>query len=246
MTSVTLKISSNTTKPIKKMGVLHVASTEESSSAALFRKRKNRRKLNRRKGTQAIALPGPSSAEGGDGLDEGMEELEASTSERPSSENQSATTQRGDGGGEDDDALMIDADSVPVRSSGAPVFAPLAPSALKAASATKGESRRVPIPPHRMSPLKKDWINIFGPLTELLGLQVRMNVQRRCVEMRVSLDWTFRFGHTNVKRHILQTSKHTKDIGAIQKGADFVKAFALGFDVNVSTCVVSLLNDIVS
>ncbi len=32
-----------------------------------------------------------------------------------------------------------------------------------------------------------------------------------------------------------QTSKATKDIGAIQKGADFVKAYALGFDVNVSS-----------
>jgi rRNA processing protein Krr1/Pno1 len=32
----------------------------------------------------------------------------------------------------------------------------------------------------------------------------------------------------------LQTSKATKDIGALQKGADFVKAFALGFDVNVT------------
>lgn len=35
--------------------------------------------------------------------------------------------------------------------------------------------------------------------------------------------------------HCAQTSKHTQDIGAIQKGADFVKSYALGFDVNVST-----------
>ena len=31
-----------------------------------------------------------------------------------------------------------------------------------------------------------------------------------------------------------QTSKQTKDIGALQKGADFIKAYALGFDVNVN------------
>lgn len=31
-----------------------------------------------------------------------------------------------------------------------------------------------------------------------------------------------------------QSSTHTVDTGAVQKGADFVKAFALGFDVNVS------------
>jgi len=150
---------------------------------------------------QANAAPGPSSGEITDRFDEGMgseEEPEASRSKLPGSANQSAMTHRGDGGGEDDDALMIDADSVPARSSGAPVFAPLAPSALEAASATKGESRRVPIPPHRMSPLKKDWINIFGPLTELLGLQVRMNVQRRCVEMRVSLSPTFHFWRSEI------------------------------------------------
>ena len=38
--------------------------------------------------------------------------------------------------------------------------------------------------------------------------------------------------------HIVQTSKHTKDISALQKGADFVKAFALGFDVNVCACAI--------
>jgi RNA-binding protein PNO1 len=28
----------------------------------------------------------------------------------------------------------------------------------------------------------------------------------------------------------LRTSRHTTDLGALQKGEDFVKAFALGFD----------------
>lgn len=37
-----------------------------------------------------------------------------------------------------------------------------------------------------------------------------MNVKTRAVELR--------------------TSRHTTDLGALQKGEDFVKAFALGFD----------------
>jgi len=89
----------------------------------------------------------------------------------------------------------------------AALFAPLNQEA--AAAKLEGEMRRVPIPPHRMAPLKKEWVNIFTPLTEMLGLQVRMNLMKKAVEMR--------------------TSKYTKDVGAIQKGADFVRAFAYGF-----------------
>jgi RNA-binding protein PNO1 len=119
----------------------------------------------------------------------------------------------------DDDELMIDANptSLPQPSS-APAFPQLPASAVH--TALKSETRRIAIPPHRMTPLKKDWINIFGPLTDILGLQVRMNLQRRCVEAR--------------------TSKHTKEIGALQKGADFVKAYALGFDVNDAIALLRL------
>lgn len=84
---------------------------------------------------------------------------------------------------EDDDELMIDTDDAALAPSAAPTFDPLPASAQR--SLLKSEIRRVPIPPHRMSPIQKDWINIFGPLTELLGLQVRMNTQRKCVEIRV-------------------------------------------------------------
>ncbi|EPQ57994.1 hypothetical protein GLOTRDRAFT_35691 [Gloeophyllum trabeum ATCC 11539] len=114
---------------------------------------------------------------------------------------------------------MIDTDAPDVSNqTAAPVFPPLPAGAGD--GPLKSETRRVPIPPHRMTPLKKEWINVFGPLTEMLGLQVRMNVQRRCVEMR--------------------TSKHTKEVGALQKGADFVKAFALGFDVNDAIALLRL------
>ena len=85
----------------------------------------------------------------------------------------------------DDEEILIDVDGADVAPpTEAPVFAPAPASA---GQSLKSETRRVAIPPHRMTPLKKDWINIFGPLTELLGLQVRMNVQRKCVEIRVRL-----------------------------------------------------------
>ncbi|KAG8885579.1 pre-rRNA-processing protein pno1 [Tulasnella sp. 331] len=61
-------------------------------------------------------------------------------------------------------------------------FAPLDQEA--ASGKLEGEMRRIPIPPHRMAPLKKEWVNIFTPLTEMLGLQVRMNLLKKAVEMR--------------------------------------------------------------
>ena len=82
------------------------------------------------------------------------------------------------------------------------------------------ESRKVPIPPHRMSPLKLSWPKIYPPVVEHLKLQVRMNIRSRAVELR--------------------TSKHTTDSGALQKGEDFVKAFSLGFDVDDAIALLRL------
>ncbi|EPE31800.1 Eukaryotic type KH-domain (KH-domain type I) [Glarea lozoyensis ATCC 20868] len=82
------------------------------------------------------------------------------------------------------------------------------------------ESRKVPIPPHRMSPLKASWPKIYPPLVEHLKLQVRMNVKNRAVELR--------------------SSKFTTDSGALQKGEDFVKAFSLGFDVDDAIALLRL------
>ena len=84
----------------------------------------------------------------------------------------------------------------------------------------KSETRKVLIPPHRMTPLKTSWPKIYPPLVEHLKLQVRMNIKSRAVELR--------------------TSRYTTDTGALQKGEDFVKAFSLGFDVDDAIALLRL------
>jgi len=84
----------------------------------------------------------------------------------------------------------------------------------------KKEIRKVPVPPHRMTPLKTNWEKIYTPLVSHMKLQVRMNTATRNVELR--------------------TSEHTTEIGALQKGADFVKAFVLGFEINDAMALLRL------
>ena len=132
---------------------------------------------------------------------------------------------------DDDDDLMIGASSAsaptpasastPAAATAAdttsgiskPKFAPLSASASASLTAVaKGQLRKIPIPPHRMTPLKTNWHKIYTPLVEMAGLQVRMNVAKKCVE--------------------LKSSRYTVEQGMLQKGADFVKAFALGFEAD--------------
>lgn len=131
---------------------------------------------------------------------------------------------------DDDDDLMI-GDSASTSSAPAPApaagdaskpsFKPLSASAAASLTAVaKGQLRKIPIPPHRMTPLKNDWHKIYTPLVEMAGLQVRMNVAKKCVE--------------------LKSSRYTSEQGMLQKGADFVKAFALGFEADDSIALLRM------
>lgn len=76
-------------------------------------------------------------------------------------------------------------------------------SAEKKKKWNSDEMRKVPVPAHRYTPLKENWLKIFTPIVEHLQLQVRFNLKTRNVEIR--------------------TCESTKDIGNLQKAADFVK-----------------------
>lgn len=55
----------------------------------------------------------------------------------------------------------------------------------------KSEMRKIPVPPHRYTPLKENWMKIFTPIVEQLKLQIRFNLNARKVEIRVRLLATF-------------------------------------------------------
>merc|ERR1712230_263029 len=127
---------------------------------------------------------------------------------------------------DEDDAVMIDTDSLlppnpktttaasgkESASSGdqAQLSFP-ALSAKEMQGKVETQTRKVSIPPHRMTPLKRDWPKIYSPLVDECGLMVRMNVGKKNIEMR--------------------TSKHTPAPSAtiLQRAVDFVAAYGLGF-----------------
>ncbi|KAE9450545.1 hypothetical protein C3L33_17557, partial [Rhododendron williamsianum] len=84
---------------------------------------------------------------------------------------------------------------------------------LKAHEISEGkvQFRKVSVPPHRYTPLKKVWMEIYTPIYEQMKIDIRMNLKARKVE--------------------LKTRQETPDISNLQKCADFVHAFMLGFDV---------------
>lgn len=146
----------------------------------------------------------------------------------------------------DDDEVMVDVTAVPSSSSSVPVtnngdidltststttttnttttmdsegkihFASVAQSN----GPIKQETRSIPVPRHRYAQLRAMWKKIYVPLVEQLRLQVKMDPRHNKVMIR--------------------TCKDTTDPGAIQKGADFLRAFCLGFDVDDAIALIRL------
>lgn len=82
------------------------------------------------------------------------------------------------------------------------------------------DTRKVFVPNTRLTPLKQNWLKIFSPIVEHLKLQVRFNNRTKTVEIR--------------------PSPTTEDISVLQKAADFVKAFVIGFEVDDALALLRL------
>lgn len=113
--------------------------------------------------------------------------------------------------------MTVDKDSTAMVVEGETGPAPLQlepvafPALREQALCDMNQIRKVLIPQNRLTPLRENWLKIFTPLVQHMKLQVRFNPKARTVEIR--------------------NSPSSVDTGALQKGADFVRAFTLGFSV---------------
>mmetsp|Transcript_9109 Transcript_9109/g.17061 ORF Transcript_9109/g.17061 Transcript_9109/m.17061 type:complete len:232 (+) Transcript_9109:110-805(+) len=89
-----------------------------------------------------------------------------------------------------------------------PEFTPLTAAQM---AGPRTQFRRLGVPNHRFTPLKENWLALYKPVTEQLKLDMRMNLKTKKVEIK--------------------TTKETAELGYLQKAADFIQAFLLGFDV---------------
>lgn len=71
--------------------------------------------------------------------------------------------------------------------------------------------RKITIPPNRYTQLKKAWLDIYTPVYDQMKVDIRMNLKSSKIELKTRAD--------------------TPDVSNLQKSADFVQAFMLGFDI---------------
>ncbi|CAG0898471.1 unnamed protein product, partial [Darwinula stevensoni] len=147
--------------------------------------------------------------------------------------------------------IPMELESAGEVTNGRPEFPPLKREKL----VEKSEIRKVGVPARRYTPLRENWLKIFTPIVEYLKLKIRFNLKTRNVEIKAS-SYQYKFffpsycfpGNLNclkkfsrfLKLMFMQSCPETPDITNLQRAADFVKAFILGFDVDDALALVRL------
>jgi RNA-binding protein PNO1 len=109
--------------------------------------------------------------------------------------------------------MEVEAGELPAK----PSFTPLAASD---GEGQKVQFRRIPVPQHRMTPLKTAWMQLYEPITKNLKLDMRMNLKTKKVEIK--------------------TTSQTPNTDMLQKAADFIHAYILGFEIRDAIALLRL------
>lgn len=81
--------------------------------------------------------------------------------------------------------------------------------------------RKVAISPHRLTPLKNNWVKVYPPIINNLNLQIKLNLSKKTVDLR-------------------SHAKTSNPQAALQKAVDFLTAFNYGFEINDCISLIKL------
>jgi RNA-binding protein PNO1 len=137
---------------------------------------------------------------------------------------------------DNEDASKMETETSCSAESARPIFPPIKKEKL----ANGIEIRKIPVPAHRYSPLKENWMKIFTPIVEHLHLQIRFNLKIRQVLPKIVELLLVLVNHFLYLQVEIRTCKETPDIASIQKAADFVRAFVYGFDIDDALALIRL------
>lgn len=98
-----------------------------------------------------------------------------------------------------------------------PLFTPLSAQQMNGGVE---QYARVNVPPNRYTPLKNQWMDIYNPIVQHMKLNIRFDPKKRAIE--------------------LKTCELTESAAALQKSADFCKAFCLGFEIRDAIALLRL------
>ena len=97
------------------------------------------------------------------------------------------------------------------------------------------------MPPNRFNPLKDNWMKIYTPVVDYLKLQIRFNLKTRNIELKVRRNLNKWPKLLIIKaKFVKKTCAETGEISSLQKAADFIRAFCLGFEVEDALALVRL------
>ncbi len=96
------------------------------------------------------------------------------------------------------------------------------------AASKRDEYRKIPVPRHRMTPLRSNWDSILKTLVEHMKLQVRMNTKRHAIELKVS----YQNQKSISKLLLLPTFRH-------QKSPKMLVLFRRGLTSSNASCLAS-------
>eukprot|EP00850_Spirogloea_muscicola_P018887 SM000178S03452 [mRNA] locus=s178:9383:10607:- [translate_table: standard] len=128
----------------------------------------------------------------------------------------------------------------------APDFGPASAVAARLPRGGRAEFRKVFVPAHRYSPLRQHWMDIYAPVYERMKIDIRMNLKVQLLPLpqfksHLIVSESPRGRRVAQSRKVeLKTRKDTEDASALQKCADFVHAFVLGFDVTDAIALLRL------